>query len=176
MKLAIAHPQPAEYFEYYGRYIKLIPGDDVRPVLEHQAESTQRLLAGLSDAAAMHRYDTGKWSVKEVLGHIADTERVFAYRALRFGRADATPLPGFDENLYVPQANSDLRSVASLRAELAAVRAASIALLDSFDEAALLRSGPASGHTMTVRAVFWVIAGHERHHATLLRERYGLKG
>jgi uncharacterized damage-inducible protein DinB len=176
MLLAIARPEPTEHVEYYGKYIQLIPGDDVRGVLASQGEATQRLLATVHDSVAMHRYATGKWSVKEVLGHIIDTERVFAYRALRFGRGDQTPLAGFDENLYVPAANSDLRPVTSLRAELAAVRASTIALLDSFDQDALTRGGPANGQPITVRALLWIIAGHEKHHVTILRERYGLKG
>ncbi len=176
MLLTIARPQADEHIAYYSKYIDLIPGDDVRGVLESQGESTQKLLAGVTDSQAMHRYATGKWTVKEVLGHIADAERVFSYRALRFGRGDATPLPGFDENQYVPAANSNVRSVASLRAELAAVRAATIALLDSFDESALTRLGPANGDMISVRALLWISAGHERHHVGLLRDRYGLKG
>jgi uncharacterized damage-inducible protein DinB len=176
MLLAVTRPEPSEHIEYYSKYINLIPGADVRGILTSQGEDTQRLLAHLSDSLAMHRYATGKWSVKEVLGHITDAERVFAYRALRFGRGDATPLAGFDENIYVPASNADVRSVASLRAEMAAVRSATVSLLDSFDEDALLRSGPANGHPISVRALLWIVAGHEKHHVTLLRERYGLKG
>ena len=111
-----------------------------------------------------------------MLGHVIDCERVFAYRALRIGRGDTTELPGFDENAYAPMARSDLRAMAALRAELAAVRAATVALLDSFDEEAMLRRGTAGGHGISARALFWIIAGHELHHVALLRERYGLSG
>lgn len=174
--IAIPRPGPGEHIDYYAKYIRLVPGEDARPALARQAAETQKLLEHVSEAQGLHRYDTGKWSVKEVLGHIADCERVFSYRALRFGRADFTPLAGFDENLYVPQANSDVRTIASLKSELSAIRAATLALAESFDEAALQRSGPANGNPVSVRALLWIIAGHELHHVGLLRERYGLKG
>jgi len=174
--IAISKPVEGEHIDYYSKYIRLVPGDDARPALARHGGETQRLLEHVTEAQGLHRYDTGKWSVKEVIGHIADCERVFAYRALRFGRADFTPLAGFDENQYVPQSNADVRTLSSLRAELAAVRAATLALAGSFDEAALLRAGPANSHPVSVRALFWIIAGHELHHVGLLRERYGLKG
>jgi uncharacterized damage-inducible protein DinB len=172
----IPKPGPGEHIEYYAKYINLVPGTDARPALERQASETQNLLEHVSDAQGLHRYDTGKWSVKEVLGHITDTERVFAYRAMRIGRGDQTPLPGFDENLYVPQSNANLRSMASLRAELAAVRASTLSLAESFDEAALERLGTSNNAPVSARALFWIIAGHELHHVALLRDRYGLKG
>ncbi|MGH7741630.1 MAG: DinB family protein [Candidatus Eiseniibacteriota bacterium] len=174
--VAIAKPAAGEHIEYFSKYIQLVSGDDARPALARQAGETLRLLEGVSEAQGLHRYQSGKWSVKEVVGHITDTERVFAYRALRFGRGDETPLAGFDENQYVPQANSDLRTMHSLRAELSAVRAATLSLAESFDETALQRSGPANAHPVSVRALFWIIAGHELHHVALLRDRYGLKG
>ena len=107
-----------------------------------------------------------------IVGHVADTERVFAYRALRFARADTTPLPGFDQDGFVAAAGFDRRSLADLAEEFAGVRKATLKLLGSFDEAALDRVGMASGHPMSVRAAAWVIAGHERHHVRVLRERY----
>src|SRR5881227_2652358 len=107
---AIPRPAAAEYDPYYGRYIDKVPEGDLLRTLEDQARETQRLLAGLSDAKALHRYAAGKWSIKEVIGHVADTERVYAYRALRFARADATALPGFDENAWVPAGSFDARS------------------------------------------------------------------
>jgi uncharacterized damage-inducible protein DinB len=174
--VAIAKPGEGEHIDYYSKYIQLVPGEDARPALMRQAGETLRLLEHVSDAQGLHRYATGKWSVKEVIGHITDAERVFAYRALRFGRGDETPLAGFDENQYVPQANSDLRSMAALRAELSAVRASTLSLAESFDESALVRRGLANNHAVSVRALFWIIAGHELHHVSLLRERYGLKG
>ena len=176
MKTLAARPSADEHIEYYAKYIRLVPGDDLKHALESGAAATRKLLEPVTDSQGMHRYATGKWSVKEVLGHVIDAERVFSYRALRFGRGDQTPLPGFDENQYVPVAKSDLRPMDALRRELAAVRASTLALLDSFDEEALVRRGDANGDAISVRALLWIIAGHELHHVGLLRERYGLKG
>jgi len=170
----IPKPSAEEAAPYYFTYIALT-GADALATLEAQAASTQRLIAATSEEQGAHRYAEGKWSVKEVLGHMSDAERVFTYRALRFARADETALPGFDENRYVPMAGSEARTLADLGVELAAVRAASLALFRSFDEAALLRIGTASGYPMSVRAAAHVVAGHEAHHIAILRERYGLK-
>lgn len=168
----IPRPAAAEYDPYYGRYIEKVPEGDLLRTLEAQGRETQALLAGLSDAKALHRYAAGKWSIKEVIGHVADTERVYAYRALRFARADATALPGFDENAWVPAGSFDARSVADLAAELDAVRRATLALFRGLDAAALGRRGTANDAAVTVRAIAWIIAGHERHHVALLHERY----
>src|SRR2546423_5296233 len=116
----------------------------------------------------------GKWSIKEVIGHVTDAERVFSYRALRFARADTISLPGFDENAWVPAGNFGARSLADLAAELDAVRPATIALFRGLDAAALARRGTASDNAVSVRAIAWIIAGHERHHVALLHERYGV--
>ena len=169
---AIPRPAAAEYDSYYGRYIDKVPEGDLLRTLEDQARETQRLLASLSDAKALHRYAAGKWSIKEVIGHVADTERVYAYRALRFARADATALPGFDENAWVPAGSFDARSLADLAAELDAVRRATLALFRGLDAAALSRRGTANDAAVSVRAIAWIIAGHERHHVALLHERY----
>ena len=168
----IPRPAAVEYAPYYGRYIDKVPEGDLLGTLEDQARETQTLLAGLSDAKALHRYAPGKWSVKEVIGHVTDAERVFSYRALRFARADSTPLPGFDENAWVPPGNFDARALKDLAAELDAVRRATIALFRGLDPAALARGGTASDNPVSVRAIAWIIAGHERHHVALLHERY----
>ena len=171
---AVAIPRPAavEYAPYYGKYIDKVPEGDLLRTLEGQARETQALLAGLSEARALHRYAPGKWSIKEVIGHVSDAERVFSYRALRFARADATVLPGFDENAWVPAGNFDGRSLKELAAELDAVRRSTIALFRGLDAAALARRGTASDNAVSVRAIAWIIAGHERHHVGLLHERY----
>ena len=176
MKTLAARPGADEHIEYYAKYIARVPGEDLGEALRSQSAATLRLLEGVTDAQALHRYAAGKWSVKEVLGHLTDAERVFAYRALRFGRGDTTPLAGFDENQYVPAAQSDLRTMHSLRTELSAVRTSTLSLLDSFDAEALVCRGEANGNSISVRALLWIIAGHELHHVALLRERYGLKG
>lgn len=168
----IPRPAAAEYAPYYGRYIDKVPEGDLLGTLEDQARETQTLLAGLSDAKALHRYAPGKWSIKEVIGHVTDAERVFSYRALRFARADSTALPGFDENAWVPPGNFDARALKDLAAELDAVRRATIALFRGLDPAALARGGTASDNPVSVRAIAWIIAGHERHHVALLHERY----
>jgi len=169
---AIPRPVAAEYAPYYGRYIDKVPDGDLLRTLEDQGRETQAVLAGLSEAKALHRYAPGKWSVKEVIGHVTDTERVFSYRALRFARGDATALPGFDENAWVPAGSFDARSLADLAAELDAVRRATLALFRGLDAAALARRGTASDNAVSVRAIALIIAGHERHHVALLHERY----
>jgi len=161
----IPRPEPSEYVPYYQTYIsKVPPKGDLRTVLEDQRRETQHLLAGLSDAKALHRYAPGKWSIKEVVGHVTDTERVFGYRALVFG--------GFDEKSWVPAGRFDARPLKELAAELDAVRRATIALFLGLDADALGRRGTANNNPISVRALAWIIAGHERHHVAILRERY----
>jgi uncharacterized damage-inducible protein DinB len=172
----IALPAADEHAPYYGRYIAQLAVDDVHVALGSQAATTARLLAATDETRALYRYAPGKWSVKEVVGHIADAERVFAYRALCIARGDQTNLPGFDENDYVPAGGFDARPLADLAAELAAVRAATLALFRGLDATALLRRGTANQAPVSVRALAAIIAGHEKHHVGLLRERYGLTG
>jgi uncharacterized damage-inducible protein DinB len=171
----IALPAADEHAPYYGKYVALV-GPDSLAALEAQAPTTAALLAATPEERGGFRYAEGKWSVKEVIGHLADAERVFAYRALRFARADATDLPGFDENAYVPAGRFDRRTLKDLAAEFAAVRAATLAFARSLDGEALLRRGSANGNPASVRALLAIIAGHELHHVGLLRERYGLRG
>lgn len=168
----IPRPGPGEYAPFYAGYVDAVPDGGLGAVLRAQRAEVAALLAGLDDAAAGFRYAPDRWSVKEVVGHVTDAERVFAYRLLRFARGDRTPLPGFDENRYAAQAGADRRPVAELAAEHDAVRAATLALLGSLAPDVLRRDGEASGHRMSVRALAWVIAGHERHHLRVLRERY----
>jgi uncharacterized damage-inducible protein DinB len=169
---AIPRPDGTEYAPYYGTYIGKVPEGDLLETLENQRRDTQRLLAGLSEQQALHRYAPGKWSIKEVVGHLADSERVFAYRALRFARADETPLASFDEQAWTPAGKFDARALKDLAAELDVVRHATLALFRGLDAEALPRRGIASGKPVSVRALAWIIAGHERHHVALVRERY----
>lgn len=168
-------PAADEFAPYYGKYIEKI-GADPMAALEAQTISTAKLLAATSEAQAEFRYAEGKWSVKEVVGHMSDAERVFAYRALRIGRADTTELAGFDENLYVPAGRFGTRTLADIAAEFVSVRVSSLALFRSFDADAIARRGTANGQPVTVRALLAILAGHERHHVGLLTERYGLTG
>lgn len=165
-------PDPSEHAPFYAGYIARVPEGDILDLLVQQMHDTSALLAGLSEGQGSHRYAPGKWSIKEVVGHIADTERVFAYRALRFARADATPLASFDENAWVAGSGADRRSLRDVAEELLAVRHATVALVRSLTEEAAARSGTASGKTVTVRALVYMTAGHELHHLAILRERY----
>jgi hypothetical protein len=166
-----ARPAASEYAPYYEKYVSMIEGD-VLETLERQGAETASLLGGLSEDAGRSRYEPGKWSVKELVGHVIDTERVFAYRALRFARGDRTPLEGFDQDPYVAAGNFDARTLRSLADEFHHVRASTLALLRSLDDAAWARGGPANGHEVTVRALAYILAGHEAHHVRILRERY----
>jgi hypothetical protein len=171
----IARPTAAEYAPYYGRYIDKVSGDDALAALVSQIAETASLLGRVDELKAGFRYAPDKWSVKQVLGHLSDCERVFAYRALRFARADQTPLPGFDENEFAARGGFDARPFVDVAIEFRAVRAATIALFASMDAGALLRTGTANDNPMSARAAAWVVAGHELHHRNLLVERYGLK-
>jgi len=174
--LRIERPAPDEYFTYFERYVARVPGDDAIDALASGNERTRAMVSKLTDAQALHRYAPDKWSIKEVLVHLADCERVFNYRALHFARNDASPLPGFDENTWAPESRSDARPIAEIVQDLSAVRAATIALFRSFDAPALLRRGIANQRSMSVRGAAWIIAGHELHHLGVLSERYGLGG
>lgn len=171
--IRVPKPDSDEYLAYYGKYIALV-GDDAMTALRAQAASTARLLAGVNESQAMFRYAPGKWSVKEVVGHLMDGERVFGFRALWFARKDAAPLPGFDENAWVPAGGFDRLPLTALAAEFAAVRTATLAMFATFDESALARRGTANGAEVSVRALGHIIAGHELHHVSLLKERYAL--
>ena len=172
MTTTIPRPRADEHAPYYSRYIALVPDGDLVEMLRSQQLDTMRLLRPLSDERARHAYAPDKWTVKEVVGHLSDAERIFAYRALRFARADAQGLTGFDENAYVPAGRFNERTIGDLLDELAAVRAATIHLFRHLDDEALARRGAANNNPITVRAIAYVIAGHERHHVTILRERY----
>lgn len=170
--LVIGPPQPGEYQEYYGRYISLIQGNDILSTLDRQRSETVQFLSGRSDADGNFRYAPEKWSAKEVLGHVNDTERVFAYRALRISRADATPLAGFEQDDYVRNGPFANRPLADLIEDYIAVRRATLSLLRNLDEPAWERRGTANKNEVTVRALAYIIAGHELHHRRILEEKY----
>lgn len=167
-----SRPDPSEYAPYYGGYIAHVPTGDVVGTLSTQHDRTLDLLRGLSEDQGGTRYAPGKWSIRESVGHLMDTERIFAYRALRFSRADETALASFDENAYVANASFESRTLAGLCAEFEAVRRATVLLFASFDSDEWMRQGVASNNVMSVRALAWVTAGHELHHMDILRTRY----
>lgn len=170
--VTIARPQPDEYAPYYGAYISRVPEGDLLELLAGQIGETVGLLRSIPEARGTYRYAPDKWSIKDVLGHVCDTERIMSYRALRIARGDQTPLPGFEQNDYVPMAHCDRRTLTDLGEELSAIRQATLHLFRHFDAEALIRRGTASGKPFTPRALGYVIAGHERHHVSILRDRY----
>ena len=165
-------PQKSEYAVFYEKYVALVPGGDFLEILQDQQATLLRLLSPLTDEQANFRYAPGKWSIKEVVGHISDAERIFAYRLLRIARGDQTPLPGFEQDPYIANGNFSARPLSNLLEELSAVRKASVTLVCSLDEKAWMRRGVASQKEITALAIAFIIAGHERHHRMILEERY----
>jgi len=165
-------PAPSEHAPYYSRYIDLLEDRPIVEILEEQGKSTLAFLRSIPENRGQHRYEAGKWSILEVIGHVNDAERVFSHRALRFGRGDTTPLPSFEHEDYVRTAGSDARSIRDLADEFEAIRRSTLALFRSFRPEDLDRSGVAAENRVTVRALGGIIAGHERHHGRILRERY----
>jgi hypothetical protein len=168
----IARPQSGEYAPYYDRYIADVQGEDILNTLDQQRRQMMLLLSGRDDDDGDFRYAPEKWSAKEVLGHVCDTERVFAYRALRISRADATPLEGFEQDDYVRNGPFAQRPLADLVEDFIAVRRATLSLLRNLDEPAWMRRGIANKNEVTVRALAYIIAGHELHHRRILEEKY----
>jgi uncharacterized damage-inducible protein DinB len=168
----VARPETGEYAPYYEKYIALVPGNNIVGALETQRLQMIQLFAARSERDGNFRYAPDKWSVKEVLGHVTDTERIFAYRAMRIARADQTPIEGFEQDDYVRNAAFNKRPLAELAEEFALVRSATIALFRGLAGDAWLRRGIANKNEVTVRALAFVIAGHELHHRGILEERY----
>jgi hypothetical protein len=167
-------PTDSEYAPFYARYVALVPESDILAVLEPQVEEIRRLLATVSAEKEVYRYAQGKWSIRQVLGHLVDGERIFGYRAFCFSRGEQAALPSFDENEYVAAARSDAVPLRELVDELALVRRSNLAVLRRLDAREWAQVGTASGKPVSVRAIAWVLAGHPRHHVQVLRERYGV--
>jgi len=170
--LAIGRPQSGEHAPYYDRYISLVQGEDILTTLDEERRKTVLLLSGRSEAEGDFRYAPEKWSAKEVLGHVNDTERIFGYRALRIARADAMPMEGFEQDDYVRNGPFARRPLCDLIEDYMAVRRATLSLLRNLDEAAWMRRGVANKNEVTVRALGYIIAGHELHHRRILEEKY----
>ena len=165
-------PDATEYAPYYGKYMALVSEGDVVATLQSQLEKTLSFLRGLSEEQAATRYAPDKWSIKEVVGHMIDSEKIFGYRALRFARNDQTALPGYEQDDYVHAGNFDARPLSDLADEFELLRRANLCLFRSLDEAAWLRRGTANDDGVSVRALAYIIAGHETHHLQIIRERY----
>ncbi len=170
----IPRPEAHEYAPYYARYLEQVPEGDLPGLLEAQLADLDARLAPLGDTAALRRYAPGKWSLKEVVGHLADAERIWAYRLLRIARGDATPLPGFEEDDYVRAAEFDRLPLIDLLAEFRAVRIASLALLRHLEPRAFAHRGSANGQPVSAAAVAHLLYGHAAHHLEVLRTRYGV--
>jgi uncharacterized damage-inducible protein DinB len=168
----IARPEPAEYSPYHEGYISLVPGNDIVGALESQRRQTLILLSGRDESEGDFRYAPDKWSVKEVLGHVCDSERIFTYRALRIARGDRTPLAGFEQDDYVRNSPFATRPIAEIIEDYIAVRRATLTLFRNLDEAAWLRRGIANNNEISVRALAYITAGHELHHRRILEQKY----
>jgi hypothetical protein len=174
MTVRIAPPGVDEYAEFHRGYMAAVADEsDALSVLERQRPLIEQL-GRLTPEQAAFRYADGKWSVRELAGHLGDAERVLAYRLLRIARGDQTPLPGFDENAFVAGSNADRRPLTELAAELAAIRTSTLALVRSLDDDALVRRGTVNNWTLSTRALAFIIAGHFQHHVNILRDRYAI--
>lgn len=168
----IGRPEFSEYAPYCAKYIALVPDDDIRVALKANAGAIRAFLSSINEQQSLHRYAPGKWSIREVIAHVADVERIQSYRALRFARGETQPLAGFDPASYVAASNADSRDWKNIVGEFAATREATLALLANLPDEAWTRRGTADGFPLSVRAAAYVIAGHGIHHANLLREKY----
>lgn len=165
-------PDKKDYAPYYQTYLDKIDGDDINKILLQQTKEMQNVLNSFSESKGNYRYAEGKWTVKEVIGHMMDTERIFAYRALCIARGEKQPLPGFEQNEYVAAGNFNSRELFDINYEFRLFREANLLLFKSFDDEVLSKRGVASGFEVTVNALLFMIAGHARHHLDILRERY----
>jgi hypothetical protein len=165
-------PAKNEYPAYYVPYVDLVPEGDLVELLRESLKKTVSLLEGISEEVSLNRYAPGKWSIKEVLGHITDTERIMSYRLLRVGRSDQTPLAGFDENQYVQAAQTNNLSIKTILEDFKAVRNATITLIQNLPSEAWENKGNANGMEITTRAIAYIIAGHQMHHCKIIEERY----
>ena len=165
-------PQPSEYEEYYGLYVGQVPDGDILQILADGVKRTVDLLGGVAPEQETFRYEPGKWSVREVVGHVVDVERVFGYRALSIARADPAALPGMDQDVWAAASNAADRPLARQLEDFRRARASNVAMFEGFDDAVWERSGTASGFPFSVRTFPWILAGHEIHHRRVLEERY----
>lgn len=168
----LTRPLEGEFLSHFHVYIARVPDGDLLNLLQQQPEQAIQELGEITNEQADFRYAEGKWSLKEVLGHIADTERIMGYRLLRIARGDTTPLPGFEEELFVSNGQFDLRSVTELLQDFSVVRKSTLSLVQHLDDSAWVRMGTASGGPISTRSLAYIIYGHALHHFKIIRERY----
>lgn len=165
-------PETNEYAPYYDRYISLVTDDEIVPVLAAQPTELQDIFTGIPEDKGTFAYDDGKWTIKEVLSHLIDGERMFAYRALRISRGDETPIEGFEQDGYIENSHANSRSFAELLEEFNLLRRANLLLFNNLDDSGWTRVGTASENKVSVRALAYIMAGHVTHHTGILREKY----
>ncbi len=166
------HPDKNEYAEYYDRYVSLVEETDIIKVFEDQQAEVRELFKEITEEKSLYSYAEGKWTIKELLGHLTDGERIFAYRALRISRADKTPMEGFEQDGYIENSNFNNTKLSELLDEFLYTRKANIIFFQNLTGENWLRTGTASGATVSVRALAYIMVGHIRHHVSILRERY----
>lgn len=169
-----SRPAADEYPAFFAGYVKSVPEGDIVALMRTLGAELKSVVEKIPEDRGSHRYAEGKWSIKTVLGHLIDAERIFSYRALRVARGDQTPLPGFEENDYARIAGSDARTIADLAGEVASVRESTARLFESLPDDAWARRGTVNGGGISVRALAYITAGHAKHHLNVLRERYGV--
>ncbi|MBM3807144.1 MAG: DinB family protein [Acidimicrobiia bacterium] len=172
--MTMTRPQPAEFAQFYAGYISKVPDSGPAGLMKDQIAAFARLKA-LPEDKGNYAYADGKWTVKEVIGHLADAERVFSYRLTRIARGDQTPLAGFDENAWAKSAPHGRRKLADVVDEMMAIRRSTLALVGSLDETSIGNTGVANNNPVSARAICWILAGHTRHHLDILAERYGVE-
>lgn len=165
-------PTSDEHIDYYSTYIGKVPDGDIVEIMKNDTAEALAFLRSIPESRFDHRYAPGKWSIRQIVGHLGDAELVFLYRALRFSRGDTTPVPGFEENLYVDNAPFESESMSDLIAEFEHLRMASIQLFQNMSEEAMARRGIANEHEISVRAIAYILVGHVTHHLGVLKERY----
>lgn len=170
--LVITKPDPSEYAPYYEKYMTYVQGDDVLRTLSAQTDKSLATLRGISDERSLERYAPNKWSIREVVGHLIDCERIFSYRALRFARNDPQELAGFEQDDYIPYAQFNNRAWSDLLSEFELVRRSTVLMYRGLDKEAWMRRGTANKASLTVRAIAYITAGHELHHMQIIRTKY----
>ena len=165
-------PEPNEYDRYYENYVSLVPETDIVAVMENQLNEIENLFAEITEEKSLYAYAAGKWTIKELVGHLIDGERIFAYRALRISRADFTPIEGFEQDGYIENSNFNAAKLTDLIEELLLSRKANLLLFRNLTDEAWSRTGTASDVPVSVRALAFIMVGHIRHHLSVLRRRY----
>lgn len=168
----ISRPLETEYATYYDKYVSKVPQGDLIEILSAQIARAESIFGDITEEKSKYRYAEGKWSIREVLGHILDTERIFAYRALRISRNDKTALPGFEQDDFVPYSNHENILLKDILEEFLLVRKANLKMFESFNDEMWTRIGTASGNPVSVRAIAYILAGHFIHHTAVIEEKY----